>query len=258
MNVSLDLSKAQLSKLRNGHGVRITPAVVGRGVELIIDPMTYKNMARKLEKGKGVIMKMGSNEIEMNKMEGTGLFDTIKSAYNKNVKNTAVGQAIRENARKGLNIGYDAGTKLLDSNKYTKPIATIGRNTKERNLNKAMQLSGLGLFDDIKSAYNKNVKNTSVGKAIRENARKGLNIGYDAGTKLLDSNKYTKPIATIGRNTKERNLNKAMQLSGLGLKLSGDGMRLSGNGLRMSGGMCEMCGCGAMQNDKFLFGHQAI
>jgi hypothetical protein len=42
MNVSLDLSKGQLSKLRNGHAVRNTPAFVGRGVDLIIDPMTYK------------------------------------------------------------------------------------------------------------------------------------------------------------------------------------------------------------------------
>ena len=41
MNVSLDLSPAQLSKLRNFKGVRITPAMVGRGVDLIIDPLTF-------------------------------------------------------------------------------------------------------------------------------------------------------------------------------------------------------------------------
>ena len=48
MNVSLDLSPAQLSKLRNFKGVRITPAMVGRGVDLIIDPMTFNNMAKKI------------------------------------------------------------------------------------------------------------------------------------------------------------------------------------------------------------------
>jgi hypothetical protein len=75
MNITLDLSKGQLSKLRNdGHGIRINRTMLGSGVDLIIDPMTYHNMAKKMDEGKGVTIKMGSNEIEMNKMEGTGLF----------------------------------------------------------------------------------------------------------------------------------------------------------------------------------------
>jgi hypothetical protein len=40
MNITLDLSKSQLSKLKNGHGIRIGPAMFGKGVEMIIDPMT--------------------------------------------------------------------------------------------------------------------------------------------------------------------------------------------------------------------------
>jgi hypothetical protein len=48
--------------------------MLGSGVEMIIDPMTYHNMMKKLDKSKGVVIKMGSNEIEMNKIEGTGLF----------------------------------------------------------------------------------------------------------------------------------------------------------------------------------------
>ena len=309
MNVKLDLSKAQLSKLRNGHGVRITPAVVGRGVDLIIDPMTYHNMAKKLDKGLGVIIKMGSNEIEMNKMEGTGLFagsgnksgkinrfkkaekwrdfsvDTlndgldlgkrgldlyqqatspfkrlfggemeggnilgdIKNAYNKNIKNTKVGSALRGAARNTLDKGYDFGSAALSKSQYTRPLGELARNTKERNLNKAMQLSGLGLVDDIKNVYNKKVKNTKAGDAIRGAARSGLNIGYDAGTKFLDGNKYTKPIATIGRNSKQGNINQLMKMSGLGLKLS------QGNGLTMGRGMCMGCG-----NDKFIFADQSL
>ena len=74
MNITLDLSKGQLSKLRNGHGIRITPTMLGSDVDLIIGPMTYHNLAKKMDKGKGVIIKMGSNEIQMNKMEGPGLF----------------------------------------------------------------------------------------------------------------------------------------------------------------------------------------
>ena len=32
MNIALDLSKGQLSKLRNGHGIRINPTMFGSGV----------------------------------------------------------------------------------------------------------------------------------------------------------------------------------------------------------------------------------
>ena len=56
MNITLDLSKGQLSKLRNGHGIRITPTMLGSGVDLIIDPMTYHNMSKKMDKGKGVVI----------------------------------------------------------------------------------------------------------------------------------------------------------------------------------------------------------
>ena len=73
MNITLDLSKGQLSKLRNGHGIRISPTMLGSGVEIIIDPMTYHNISKKMDKGKSIVIKMGSNEIEMNKIQGTGL-----------------------------------------------------------------------------------------------------------------------------------------------------------------------------------------
>jgi hypothetical protein len=52
MNIILDLSKGQLSKLLNVHGIRITPTMLGSVVYLIIDPMTYHNMAKKWTKEK--------------------------------------------------------------------------------------------------------------------------------------------------------------------------------------------------------------
>jgi predicted DNA-binding protein (UPF0278 family) len=51
MNITLDLPKGQLSKLRNGHGIRISPTMLGSGVEMIIDPMTYHNISKKMNKG---------------------------------------------------------------------------------------------------------------------------------------------------------------------------------------------------------------
>ena len=74
MNIALNLSSAQLSKLRNGHGIRINPTMFGSGVDMIIDPMNYNNLLKKLERGKGAIMSMAKNELEENEIQGTGLF----------------------------------------------------------------------------------------------------------------------------------------------------------------------------------------
>ena len=74
MNVSLDLSASQLSKLRNGKGIRISRAMFGSGVDMIIDTMTFNNMMKKLERGKGAVISMSGAEIEENKVNGTGLF----------------------------------------------------------------------------------------------------------------------------------------------------------------------------------------
>ena len=51
MNVSLDLSASQLSKLRNGKGIRISRAMFGSGVDMIIDPGNYHQMMKELERG---------------------------------------------------------------------------------------------------------------------------------------------------------------------------------------------------------------
>ena len=44
MNIALNLSPAQLRNLRNGKGIRISPAMFGSGVDMIIDPMNYNNL----------------------------------------------------------------------------------------------------------------------------------------------------------------------------------------------------------------------
>ena len=65
-------------------------------------------------------------------------------------------------------------------------------------------MDGGNLLTDAKQLYNKKIKNTAVGKAIRKNVRQGLNVGYDMGTDALDKNKYTKAVATLGKNSKEK------------------------------------------------------
>ena len=46
----------------------------GSGVDMIIDPMNYTNLLKKLDRGKGAVMSMGNDELEENEIQGTGLF----------------------------------------------------------------------------------------------------------------------------------------------------------------------------------------
>ena len=52
MNIALNLSASQLRNLRNGKGIRISPAMFGSGVDMIIDPMNYNNLMKNLKEVK--------------------------------------------------------------------------------------------------------------------------------------------------------------------------------------------------------------
>jgi hypothetical protein len=224
MNIALDLSKGQLSKLRNGHGIRINPTMFGSGVDLIVDPMTYHNMAKKLDKDKGVIIKLGMSEIDMNKMEGTGLF---AGAGNKSGKISR-----RKKAGKWKDFAVETGRDGIDLARYgyeqykeaTNPIASEGKKAL-KGLSKMFggEMEGDGLFDDIKKGYNKKVKNSKLGSAVRESAGMAIGDVYDRGAKELGKNKYGKPLSQYMKDTKGSNVKRLTGYTGLGLKLAGDG-----------------------------------
>jgi ribonuclease R len=122
--------------------------------------------------GDPVEVKVASVNLDERKIDF--LLDGVEG---KNIKKTAVGNALRNTARSGLNKGYDVGSSALSNNQYTKPLGKHAFNSKTKNVDKLMQLSGLGIVDDIKKGYKKNVKNTAVGKALRNTARSSLNKG---------------------------------------------------------------------------------
>ena len=255
MNITLDLSKAQLSKLRNGHGIRISPAMFGSGTDLIIDPMTYHNMAKKLDKGKGAVITMGSNEIEMNKMEGTGLFAGMG---NKSGKISRI-----KKAKKWRDFSVDTAKQGIDTakygfDKYQEAVNPLKSKFKklfggelESESEEEMEVEGGKIsFKDIKKAYNKNVKNTKLGRALKGSAEKGIDNLYDKGVVKIGNTRHLGKVADFLKKNKKGNVAKLNQMSGLGLRLQ------QGKGMRLSGGTCEMCG-GSM-NDKFIFSDQSL
>lgn len=78
-SVRIDASPKQLSKLRNGHKVRVKPAMEGKGVCMIVKPGTYDTLTRAFGRGKGVEIALSPEEILANQqasasMEGQGIF----------------------------------------------------------------------------------------------------------------------------------------------------------------------------------------
>ena len=287
MNVSLDLSASQLSKLRNGHGIRIGPAMFGKGVDMIIDPMTFNNMMKKLERGKGAVISMSGADIEQNKMEGTGLF-AGSGKKSGNISRIKKARKWRDFSDETLRKGVDTGRYGYEQFKEaTDPVGSELKKTGKKAIQGFSkmfggEMEGDGFFKDIKKGYNRKVKNSALGKALRESAGTAIGDVYDRGAKELDKNKYGKPISQYMRNKQGSNVDKLTGYTGLGLRLAGDGrmksavevrpavmprgkidpedmrrlMTKHGRGLRMSGGECEMCG-GSM-NDKFIFADQAL
>ena len=65
--ITIDASPRQLSKLRNGHKVRVKK---GEGFNLVVSPATYHRMSRTFTKAKGVDVQLSPEEIEYNKAYG--------------------------------------------------------------------------------------------------------------------------------------------------------------------------------------------
>ena len=168
MNIALNLSASQLRILRNGKGIRISPAMFGSGVDMIVDPMNYHNLMKKLERGKGAVMSMGNDELYENEIQGTGLF---AGAGNKSGKISR-----RKKAGKWKDFAVETGRDGIDLARYgfeqykeaTNPLASEGKKAL-RGLSKMFggemegeEMEGEGFFDDIKKGYNRKVKNSKL------------------------------------------------------------------------------------------------
>ena len=77
--IHIKASQKQLSKLRKGHKVRISPAIEGNGFNLLVHPDRFSLLSRTFSKGKGMEIQLSPEEILTNQeatphMECTGIF----------------------------------------------------------------------------------------------------------------------------------------------------------------------------------------
>jgi hypothetical protein len=59
-------------------------------------------------------------------------------------------------------------------------------------------------MSSIKQSYNKNVKNTKLGKALKETAEKGLGQVYDTGTNMIGNTRHLGGVADALKKGKKR------------------------------------------------------
>jgi hypothetical protein len=222
--------------------------MIGSGVDMIIDTMTMNNMFKKLDKGKGIVMGLSKAEIDENKISGTGLFGSGNksgkiSRFKKANKWTGFAEGV---VNKGMDLG-ERGLSIMNKQKDRQsPMGQF-----KAAFGGEMEMDGGNIFTNAKKSYNKNIKNSKLGTALRKSTGNIIGDIYDKGENELGKNRITRPISEYMKDEKTGNVKKITKLSGVGLRLHGNGMRLSG-----SGKCCGMCGGG--MDDKFIFASQSL
>lgn len=125
--VRIQASPKQLSKLRNGHRVRIKPAMEGEGFNLIVHPERYDIISRTFDRGSGMEIQLSPEEIVANKttpIEGSGIFGKTgdKLLKKAGVKHLAykVGDIVKPHLKTAINSALASATA---SNPMLAPVA---------------------------------------------------------------------------------------------------------------------------------------
>lgn len=101
--ISFDASPRQLSKLRNGHSVRIKK---GSGFNLVVNPSNYHLVSRAFTKNKGIELKLSPEELDVNKTMSPEQHETMSETVDENLFKHlpfAEGGSIFSKVKKALN-----------------------------------------------------------------------------------------------------------------------------------------------------------
>lgn len=202
--INITASGKQLSKLRNGHRVRVKPAMKGEGIGVIVSPETYNALTKTFRKGKGAELALSPPEIMANKevapeMEGQGIFGPAVDRWleKKGLKKAMykIGDQLKPAAKTALIGALTAGgASLAASNPALVPYIPGG----------VASLSALGLdyLDNPDSYFQSNAGGTRarkarsmVGRVAQDRALEELNsrLGTDMGA--LDRNAIAQAVA---------------------------------------------------------------
>ena len=178
-SVNLNLSKQQLSRLRNGHSIQLRANQIGQGNNnIMINSSNMKKLSKAYKTGKGVRIQLDKDEII-----GSGLKSNIKSLGKTALKNKQIRKLADKGLEKGMNYASDYAIKQgADENavKFIKKQATKG-------INKEVDTFVEG--GNLLSEY----QNYKQGSGIfsKRNMRKGLKTGLKG---LKQANKISNAL----------------------------------------------------------------
>ena len=131
--ITIDASPKQLSRLRNGHRVRIKKSISGSGFNLLVDPSKFDAINRSFSKGSAYQIQLSPDELMSNKqavmqgqIEGQGIYTGGKISLGKELKK--VGKAMKQGAEtavKGIAAGEEAVRKSKTGRTIVKGVVPI-------------------------------------------------------------------------------------------------------------------------------------
>jgi hypothetical protein len=193
--VKISASPKQLSKLRNGHKVRVKPAMEGQGICMIVRPDTYDVVSRAFGRGKGVEISLSPEEILANQqassqMAGNGIFGKKFDRFleKRGIKKAVYkfGDVLKGGVKQGIDYARTQAPEL--GAKALRGLAeAVGRpelGTYAEAIGRAGADYGAGKLAGRAKGYLDNPDGRGFfGDLAKKAVKSGLSMGVDAGAK---------------------------------------------------------------------------
>ncbi len=268
-----DMSKAVLSKLRNGHPVRAMLGAKGSGVGAILSEDNLKKLMKAGKRGAKAVIKLGADELHANRSGGTGIMSGGKFSFkhaaksvNKGLKKVA-GNPIVQDV-----VSQTAGDLAAAAAPELGPLGYAGAAYGAKKGMQAYAGSGvggaLGHPEHVGGKFKmkklgKHIKNIASNKHVQDLAFKGANMAMDAAmaggegfhfhgpmqhtgarvpvSSMLEGQGGKIKMKKVGKAFKNVVSNKHVQDIALkGAKMAMEAAMAGGEGLYASGGKLKM------------------
>jgi hypothetical protein len=173
MSVKLNLSKAQLSKLRNGHAVQLKSNQIGQGnTSVSLHPSNIKKLTKAVRQGKGVRVQLNHDEIM-----GSGFMSQAKSMGKAALKNKQIRKLANQGLDRGMNMASDYAVAQGADEGMVNFVKKQARKGVDRELNNFVE--GSGFMSQAKSMGKAALKNKQIRKLANQGLDRGMNMASD-------------------------------------------------------------------------------
>lgn len=225
-----------MSRLRNGHACRCCLAKSkGSGVSCDLDESDIKELIKAGRKGAKKTIKLSSDAIQRNAVQGTGIMEGGRVKIGKTLKKIGKSKAVQGVKKQALKEVEDAAIAGLDaegvppslSKKVVKKLGKEADKATGGNLKKALKKAHVG----------RKLKNTMKRDDVQAVKKAGIKMLGDAAVAGLEAEGVPPPLAMAGVKALEK---KADKLTGG--KKGGSGLGYGGRGPNASRGSGIMYG----------------